>query len=61
MSDNGRHRIHACAAILFRHSNAQESECTELAKERDIEAFLPVVLKRLRLNPFFDKLPNSPA
>ena len=41
----------ACPAIFFRHGDAEYPEITELAEERDVEAFFPVKVIGLRRGP----------
>src|SRR5207237_4596894 len=53
------HGVHTGATVLCRNSNSQESQLSELSKERQIEALLPVEFQRLRLYALTDELANG--
>jgi hypothetical protein len=42
--------VHAGAARLFRHGDAEQTELADAAQQRDVELSAPVVLLRLRLD-----------
>jgi hypothetical protein len=50
VDDDGRDRVHAGAAVLRRHGDAEHTQISELAEERDVQRPLAVVRGGLRVD-----------
>ncbi len=56
MNDDGCHRVHAGAAELLGHRDAEDAEVAELPEEGDVQRLGAVVLGRLRIDLALDEL-----